>query len=95
MSQESYSRGIVGRMIIQQGWQFQTRGGIYRGINWYKPSRHKQVSDTQNVQNCHKQVLNNKTVSNCVWNDLQYIIYVNKNAEIFFFFHFHQVTFFY
>ena len=61
-----------------QGRQFQTRGGIYHGINRYKLSCHKQVSDTQNVQNCHKRVLNNKIVWNCVSNILQYIIYVNK-----------------
>ena len=58
--------------VLNQGRQFQTRDGIYRGINRYKPSCHKQVSDTQNVQNCYKQVLNNKTVWNCVLDILQY-----------------------
>ena len=77
----------------QQGRQFQTRDGIYRGINRYKPSCHKQVSDTQNVQNCHKQVLNNKTVWNCVSDILQYIMSWLKKK--FFFFHFHQVTLLY
>ena len=38
------------------------KGGIYHGINRYKLSRHKQVSDTQHVWNCHKQVLTNETV---------------------------------
>ena len=54
----------------RQGQKFQTRGGIYHGLNRYKPSCYKQVSDTQNVQNCHKQVLNNKTV----WNRVSKII---------------------
>ena len=56
-----------------------------RYIPWYKQSRHKQVSDTQNVQNCHKQVLNNKTVWNCVSNNLQYIINVKKMLKKTFF----------
>ena len=78
---------------LTQGRQFQTRDGIYRGINRYKPSCHKQVSDTQNVQNCHKQVLNNKTVWNCVSDILQYITYVMTEKN--FFFHFHQVILLY
>ena len=56
-----------------------------RYIPWYKPSCHKQVSDTQNVQNCHKQVLNNKTVWNCVSDILQYITYVMTEKNFFFF----------
>ena len=54
------------------------------GINWYKPSCHKQVSDTQNVQNCHKQVLNNKTVWNPVSDILKYIIYVMTEKNFLF-----------
>ena len=52
-------------ILIKLDWQFQIRGGIYRGINRYKPSCHKQVSDTQNVRDYHKHVINNKTVENC------------------------------
>ena len=34
--------------LILENWR-------HWGINWYKSSCHKQVSDTQNVRNCHKQ----------------------------------------
>ena len=73
----------TGPAVSDEGWY----------IPWYKPSRHKQVSDTLNVWNCHKQVLNNKTIWNRVSNNLQYIIYVNKMLKkIIFFSRFHQIT---
>ena len=52
-----------------------------------------QVSDAQNVRNCHKQVLNNKTVWNYVLSILQYITSFNKmlKKKFIFFFHFHQI----
>ena len=53
-----------GPSVSDKGWY----------VPWYKPSRHKQVSDTQNVWNCHKQVLNNETIWNVVSNDLQYTV---------------------
>ena len=55
-------------LACELGRQFQTRGGIYHGLNRYKPSCHKQVSDTPNLQNGYKQVLNNKAVWNRVSN---------------------------
>ena len=42
---------------------------------------HKQVSDNQIVWDCRKQVLNYETIWNFVSKNLQYITYVNKNAE--------------
>ena len=77
-------------MSVFSGWHSSQGTNVYwyqgHGINRYKPSCHKQVSDTQNVQNCHKQLLNNKTVWNCVSDILQYIIYIMTEKKLSFFF---------
>ena len=60
--------------MCDQGRQFQTGGGIYRGMIRYEPSCHKQVSDTQLTEIVIKTGFKQKNCLKLCSDILQYII---------------------